>query len=126
MSLGEDGLDHLLRATPRGARVGMYSGRGKRGELRIVAWGERRAAAEHLEPYGKGNIVDVPALEWLASQPAPRVWVSDGAVTGIGDQRCRKVDERVDELCRRGAIQRVKDVDEAVAFVRSERKEGRR
>jgi hypothetical protein len=126
MSLAEDGLDRLLRATPQGARVAMYSGRGTRGELRIVAWGERRAAAEHLEPYGKGNIVDVPALQWLASQPAPRVWVSDGAVTGIGDQRCRKVDEQVEALCRRGAIQRVEDVDEAAAFVRGEREGGRR
>ena len=36
-------------------------------------------------PSGSGNIVDGPALEWLASQAEPRFWISDGSVTGVDD-----------------------------------------
>ena len=30
-------------------------------------------------------MVDGPALRWLARQDRPRIWVSDGVVTGVGD-----------------------------------------
>ena len=38
-----------------------------------------------VPPCGGGNIVDGPALDWLATQAEPRIWISDGAVTGIDD-----------------------------------------
>jgi hypothetical protein len=68
--------------------VGIYAGDGTAGELRIVARNGRRAADEALDPPGSGNIVDLPCLEWLAEQRPPRIWVSDGRVTGIGDHGC--------------------------------------
>lgn len=33
---------------------------------------------------GGDNLVDGPALEWLAQQPEPRIWISDGGITGNG------------------------------------------
>jgi len=87
------------------------------GELRIVASGTRRAAAAHLHPYAAGNIVDVPALQWLARQPAPRLWISDGRVTGVGDRRDRAIDERVRAICRAGRIERVPDVGQAIGLL---------
>lgn len=33
------------------------------------------------------NLIDGPALEWLATQPPPRTWISDGIVTGILGRR---------------------------------------
>jgi hypothetical protein len=117
MRLEERDLEKLLQASPLGARVAMYSGEGDAGELRIVAWGDRRAAAEHLAPYGSGNIVDVPALEWLARQPAPRIWISDGGVTGIHDQRSARVEQLVADVCKQRSIARVETIDEAVTRV---------
>jgi hypothetical protein len=117
MSLDERDLDALLRATPAGGKVAMYSGREAAGELRIVASGSRRAAAPHLKPFGTGNIVDVPALEWLARQPAPRLWISDGGVTGVGDRRDPAVDDRVEAICATHGIERVRDVTRAVALL---------
>lgn len=35
--------------------------------------------------HGGGNVVDGPALAWLIKQPGPRVWYSDGMVTGSGE-----------------------------------------
>ena len=95
MRLDSEDIDAILAATRGVALVAIYSGRGAEGELRVVARGGHRAAADQLEPYGGGNIVDLPALDWLARQPRPRIWVSDGGVTGVGDnaspehtQRC--------------------------------------
>lgn len=56
------------------------------GILTIAAKRGRVTTSELLrEAIGSGNIVDGPALEWLARQKPPRVWISDGLVTGVGD-----------------------------------------
>jgi hypothetical protein len=117
MSLCDRDLDRLLGATPHGARVAIYSGRGAIGELRIVAWGDRRARAEDLEPYGSGNIIDVPALRWLTRQPRPRLWVSDGGVTGVGDCGSEELHQEAARICTAARIQRCDSLDDAVAAV---------
>jgi hypothetical protein len=119
MSLDVADLDRLLLSTPHGMRVAIYSGSGDVGELRIVADGVRRAAVEHLARFGSGNVVDLPALEWLARQPLPRLWVSDGGVTGIGDRGSLALKERCAALCRRARIRRVAKLDEAAALLKT-------
>ena len=93
--------------------VGIYAGDGTAGELRIVARNGRRAADEALDPPGSGNIVDLPCLEWLAAQRPPRIWVSDGRVTGIGDRGCAVLRRDSKELCKRARIERVRNLAEA-------------
>jgi hypothetical protein len=80
-----------------------------------VADGGRRASKEHLERFSRGNVVDLPALEWLARQPQPRVWLSDGAVTGVGDRISQALRERCYAVCRRARIRRVGKPDEVLA-----------
>ena len=118
MSLEPADLDRLLLATPHGMRVAIYSGSGEVGELRIVADGGRRAAPEHLARFGSGNVVDLPALEWLAKQSLPRLWVSDGVVTGVGDKGSQVLKRRCEAVCRRARIRRVAKLDEAAALLR--------
>lgn len=118
MSLAASDLDRLLLATPHGMRVALYSGSGEVGELRVVADGHRRAPAEHLKRFGNGNVVDLPALHWLGRQPGPRLWLSDGGVTGVGDRACSALTERCLELCRRARIRRVATLDEATGWLR--------
>ena len=117
MSLAPADLDRLLLATPLGMCVAIYSGSGEVGELRIVADAGRRASPEHLERFGSGNVVDLPALEWLAKQSLPRLWVSDGAVTGVGDKGSQGLKRRCEALCRRARIRRVAKLDEAAALL---------
>ncbi len=123
MSLGPPGVERILRGAPGATLVAMYSGSGKEGELRVVAREGRRASAEHLKPYGSSNVIDDRALEWLAGQPAPRVWVSDGRVTGAGDKSSERIRRRCERICRRGAIRRVRTA-EAAAMVLEGRARG--
>jgi hypothetical protein len=113
MSLDANDIERILRGAPAATLVAMYSGSGKKGELRVVARDGRRATAKHLEPFGPGNIVDTHALAWLAKQPAPRVWISDGHVTGVGDVPSPAIKRRCKEICRRAAIRRVTNVEDA-------------
>ena len=79
----------------------------------------RCAAPEHLKAFGSGNIVDVPALQWLARQPAPRVWISDGLVTGMSDTASTEIQRRCKEIRRRAGILRVKTADAAALLLES-------
>jgi hypothetical protein len=115
MSLSVEQVEEIVRAAGGAAVVALYSGSGDAGELRIVARADRRASSEHFEPETSGNVVDLPALEWLAKQPEPRIWVSDGCVTGVGDQGCRQLLARCLEVAKRGRIERVDDADAAIA-----------
>jgi hypothetical protein len=87
-------------------------------DLRIVADGGRRAAAEHLTRFASDNVVDLPALEWLAKQPLPRFWISDGIVTGAGDRGSEVLKRRCVAVCQRARIRRVEKIDQAVALLR--------
>lgn len=115
MSLSVEDVEKIVTRSPAGVTVAVYSGSGGDGELRVVARGGKRASARNLKPKGGGNIVDAPALEWLATQPEPRVWMSDGGVTGVGDMPSPVVTQRCDSARTRGRIRHVKDIDKVVA-----------
>ena len=117
MSLDAAGIDSILMASSGAALVAMYSGTEKAGELRIVARDGHRADPKDLVPFGRGNIIDEPALEWLAHQGGPRLWISDGGVTGVGDTTSAALQRRCKEIVERAGIRRVKTVAEAAAFL---------
>lgn len=60
-----------------------YTGGGFRGRLTIIARQGKAVAADYnwRDRHGDSNACDGPALAWLARQPGPRVWFSDGHVT---------------------------------------------
>ncbi len=66
------------------------------GEIRILAKEASRVAHKDLEIDMGNNMIDGPALEWLAEQPYPRVWVSDGVATGP-----RANFDELQEICSR-------------------------
>jgi hypothetical protein len=117
MSLASEDVEKLVRGAGGAAVVAIYSGCADEGELRIVARGDRRVESEFFEPFGSGNIVDLPALEWLAKQPAPRLWVSDGCVTGVGDEGCHKILEACLAVRKRARIRRFETPKEAIAML---------
>jgi hypothetical protein len=113
MSLDADDLVEIVAAARGAVQVAIYSGRGDEGELRLVARNGLRVAEGDLEPFGKGNIVDLPALEWLARQRGPRIWISDGKVSGIGDRSSEELRDQCDTVCSRSRIRRAAKVKEA-------------
>jgi hypothetical protein len=128
MSLSTDDVERIVSAAPA-ATVAVYAGHYSRGGIRIVARRGRVATADTLaatvRDLGGGNVVDGPALQWLAKQAEPRIWVSDGQVTGLGEEMSRELLVDAFQIVRRGGIQRVdcgKDAATAVAQYRPRRR----
>jgi hypothetical protein len=86
MSLASEDIQKILDAAP-GCTVAVYSGNVRDGVLRVLAKEGREVEPNWIAaPAGGANVVDGPALQWLSKQLKPRVWVSDGQVTGVNDR----------------------------------------
>lgn len=119
MALQMRDILECMRQVP-GATVGVYAGAGDSGVVAVVARAGKRATTQDIAAVKSlgGNIVDVPALEWLGTQPRPRVWVSDGAATGIGDELSSRCQALAELLMHRHHIIRVNRVHDAWKVVR--------
>ena len=47
----------------------------------------------------------------------PRVWVSDGNVTGVGDQTGTSLVQEAADICKHFSIRRVAGIDDAVSLL---------
>lgn len=104
MALEPSEVLELCLKYPAGV-IGAYSGTGEdSGTLRVIARNGKRVRDEDMDPPGGGNVVDGPALDWLAQQPGPRWWISDAGVSGgaVGLKYCY-------DVCKRNNIIRVDD-----------------
>lgn len=116
MSLDDSEVLAILQAAPA-VTVATYAGSCNSGELRIIASKGRRADSDNFQPPYGGNIVDLPALEWLGQQPSrPRIWVSDGIVTGRDDKVGLSLFQQAAALCQRFGIHRVASVSELMTL----------
>lgn len=111
MSLSPEEVDEMLRRWPA-ATIGTYCGSGGMGELWVVAKNGKRAPRHELHPQLGGNVVDGPALDWLAKQKMPRIWISDGGVSGIGDSFGNAFVADAAVKMKRGKIKRLANVHE--------------
>lgn len=115
----------LIEATPA-MIIALYSGWADHGHLTIIAK-DGRLVSPHFSPkdmgHGGSNTVDGPALAWLARQPRPRVWFSDGQVHGSSQRTINYTNRTglsassvlsadVKRLTRLGAIHRTVEVDD--------------
>jgi hypothetical protein len=108
MSLSNRDLSAIVDAAPSGT-VAVYDGDRTHGRISIVAHRGRQASMDDIQEalVGGGNVIDGPALRWLANQPKPRIWVSDGMVTGKNDMMAANLLTDAVEIQRRGGIRRV-------------------
>ena len=109
---GEDILE-VMQLLPA-VNIAMYNGRQTTGDLRIIAKNGMRVSDKYLaEHSGGGNVVDGPALRWLATMPARRIWVSDMYVFGTGSHSSGyNLIKECYEICTRNKIINLKDIDE--------------
>ena len=82
----------------------------------------QRGLTGELDDFGgkpRGNDIDIEALAWLAKQPAPRIWVSDGQVCGglVDVLGAEQAHDFITSLCQRKGIVRVNTFEEAVAVL---------
>lgn len=119
MGLSADEIYQLVLACPA-VTIATYSGDGNRGIIRIVVEGGKLAKnlGDYGPPGGGGNIIDGPALDWLATQRSPRVWVSDGIVTGCDDICALNLFDYVALMCTTHNIYRVPKLLDAQHLVR--------
>lgn len=113
MRLTPEDVDAILRRWPA-VTVATYAGSGESGQLWIVAKRGRRAKAGDIKPPGGGNVVDGPCLDWLAKQKEPRVWISDGGVTGIGDASTFDFVKDAAMKMKKGRIKRLGNAQELI------------
>ena len=112
---GEDILE-IMKLLPA-VNIAMYNGSYNHGDLRIIAKNGMRVDDRYLENHsGKGNVVDGPALEWLSTMPARRIWVSDMHVFGAegrgGSSAGYNLIKECYDICTKHKIINLKDIDE--------------
>lgn len=120
MALTVEDVARLVRAAPA-VNVAVYAGDNnlRDGYLRVVASRGRMVEDQHLTFPFHANLCDGPALrEWLAKQPMPRIWISDGMVTGQGEAIVNSLLADCVRICRAKSIVRVGNVDEAMRLFR--------
>jgi hypothetical protein len=115
---GEDILE-IMQMLPA-VTIAMYNDRGQdweTGSLRIIGQNGKRVNQDYLDRWtGGGNLVDGPALAWLAKQPPKRIWVSDMYVFGLHNSNSNNLLKDCIEQCKRSGITRLADVDEVKEF----------
>jgi len=108
---GQDILE-ILQQLPA-ATIAMYNGYYNSGDLRIIAKNGRRVDENYMDKHsGKGNVVDGPALDWLATMPARRIWVSDMHVFGKNNGSGMNLVRYCYQMCTKHKIINLKNVEE--------------
>ena len=94
--------------------IAMYNGYYNGGNLRIIAKNGMRVDDTYLDDHsGGGNVIDGPALRWLAEMPPRRIWVSDMKVFGIGrNSNGYNLLKDCYDICTANRIINLKDIDE--------------
>ena len=120
MRLSLKDLKRIIDIAPA-TTIAVYSGRGKKGTLTIIGEKGRlvddRGLAEACQ--SNGNIIDGPALRWLALESGPRIWVSDGLVTGQHDNPSIDLGAEAQRICLHGKILRVEKADAVVDLLKA-------
>lgn len=119
MCFGPEDLQRITATAPL-ATVAIYAGRGSYGRLTIVACRGRMAAASAInDARGQGNVIDGPALRWLAKQSEPRIWISDGQVTGTHDRPSTDLVVDAIRICQQAGIRRASKTESVESLLGS-------
>ena len=113
---GQDILE-IMEILPA-VNIAMYNGRSRTGDLRIIAKNGMRVSDDYLSTHsGGGNVVDGPALRWLSTMPARRIWVSDMYVFGAGSNSSGyNLLKECYDLCTQHKIINLKDIEEVKEY----------
>lgn len=113
MQFTKEDVLRIMQLMPA-ALIATYCGMSREGTLTIVAKKGRRVHESRFKGQGGGNCVDGPALDWLAKQPGPRYWVSDGEIVGYEYARTPAMFAAVYKHCRDHHILRVDGLKDVI------------
>ena len=118
MNLKETEVERILANAPATV-IAVYSAERDKGVLRVLARDGRRVTGDLVKrPSGSCNVIDGPALDWLARQDEPRFWLSDGLVTGVGDTSGHGNTQYAERVCEDAKVTRVKTTAELFVALR--------
>ena len=117
MSFNHNDIRDIVEAAP-GCTVAMYTEIGSdKPNLWILAEKGRICKKSDMHDNRSGNVVDYPALKWATKQrqrsTSPVIWVSDGGVTGIGDNSHEALNRQVGKYVTHERVLVVRDVKKA-------------
>tara|TARA_R100001463_G_scaffold38265_8_gene82123 strand:- start:6140 stop:7564 length:1425 start_codon:yes stop_codon:yes gene_type:complete len=117
MMFNSEDILEIMKMLPA-VNIAMYNGSYRTGDLRIIARNGKRVTDKYLDQHsGGGNVVDGPALQWLSTMPARRIWVSDMYVFGAhGDTSGFNLLKECYDLCTKNKIINLKDIDEVKEY----------
>lgn len=120
MSWSYEDFKNLLEVVPECSVYG-YSGLTddlKTGRLVLLADRGMSAKMDAVETWQYrhntgANVVDGPALAFLACMTSPRIWLSDGLVTGLGESTRCELYAQAAAICESANIKRIRYANEA-------------
>ena len=113
MHFSTEEIEAIMKAAPA-VKIAAYSGDWQVGELSILGDGGKWCEPNRKNlPAGGNNLIDYPALEWLAEQPEPRIWVTDGYVVPKDESKMREAYIQCIEFCYTHNINRVDTASDA-------------
>jgi hypothetical protein len=121
MGLDATDVENIVSHTPAAVVAG-YSGYRDKGDLKVFARNGKRTSDPKAYQMHGGNIVDYPALQWLAKQPSPRYWICDGVVTGINDQPDTELTKKCFALAKHIGARRFQDNDSFQKFLKTQKR----
>jgi hypothetical protein len=118
MHLSPQEINEIVNYAP-GCVVGIYSGNGENGVLRVLAKNGKRAADGFCcRPAGQQNNIDFPALKWAMQYNHPRIWITDGSITGVGDQQCPRLFVECGAVVGKGKFFIKRTADDAIKLLK--------
>lgn len=116
MRMRRSALIRLLQIAPM-ATIGVYQSNASNCALTIVAKNGRRIKWDRTPVPGGGNEGDIHALNWLAQQPEPRYWISDGGVTTTGHKHSSINSINCKRILQKGRIKQMFDIQQAIGVI---------
>lgn len=124
MHFDESDIATIMQLAP-GALVAMYAededGSSGAPNLHIIA--KNGKTVSEIPPRQTGNNVDLPALQWAASNrnsnATPIVWVSDGQVTATNGEVYSSLGVQCIDYCKKERIMVAEDINAAISIMGS-------
>lgn len=109
MSIQQAQVERVLHIAPYATIAGYGAQSHNYGHIVIIAENSEKGRANDAIAIcgSRYNVIDGPALQWLSRQVAPRIWISDGAVTGVNECQGPRLRADVERITRTAKITRI-------------------
>jgi hypothetical protein len=117
MCISSEQIDTIVKYAP-GCLVAIYGGHGSHGTLKILAKNGKRVSPRLCTTPGGQNNIDGPAIRWALKHSHPRIWITDGGITGRNDAQCSTLFIECAAIVRKGRFFVKRNAQEGIALLK--------